>query len=274
MMRRVPENVARISVPFHCDHFFFCGGACFTLYRSSRASRCSRKMSKMKQKNVLRCGVMLSWMIMKWCFAKTRFVVPNKQLISQSSRIEPARPQTTSKIQQNIHMWQPCRHCCCLLSSETFPSAVTVCLRVCFVVFQFLSWVLSSALRRFVSDHINHTTLYRIIQHHITSHNTPSHPFVSHDIALHIPHHTTPHLATSPSLPPHVTSPPNAWHRTTLSHGASQHHRHHHQHTRETPANNITTRNRWTPVHTKISVWAAHWLVALVVGPAAVRTFH
>ena len=126
-----------------------------------------------------------------------------------------------------------------------------------------------------IRSHQSHNTLsHHTTAHHITSNNTPSHPFVSHDIALHIPHHTTPHLATSLSLPPHVTSPPNAWHRTTLSHGTSQHHRHHHQHTRETPANNITTRNRWTPVHTKISVWAAHWLVALVVGPAAVRTFH
>ena len=52
IMRRVPENVVRISVAFHCDQNldFFCGGACFTHYRSSRASQSIWKMSTKKEK--------------------------------------------------------------------------------------------------------------------------------------------------------------------------------------------------------------------------------
>lgn len=98
-------------------------------------------------------------------------------------------------------MWQPCQHCCCLLFSETFPSAVTVCLRVCFVVFQFLSWVLSSALRRFVSNQINHTTLYRIIQHHITSHHITQHSIPPLCITWHCITHPTSHNTTSRNQP-------------------------------------------------------------------------
>lgn len=236
-MRPVPENVARISVAFHCDqHFvFFCGNAYFTLYRSSRTSRWHRKMSKMKKyEKIILIMINHLWFVVRgYAFLNEMMFCKNtgslyrtNHLISQSSRVEPTGPKTAflrgrgekttatlttlaSKIQQK-NPYVAAIHLSALLLpsilpvSETFPSAVTVCLPI---------FVLRFVVRPrapYIRTHKSHNTLsHHATSHHITSHNTPSHPFVSHDIALHIPHQTTPHLATSLSLPPHVTSPPN-----------------------------------------------------------------
>ena len=98
------------------------------------------------------------------------------------------------------------------------------------------------------------------VVHSTSSTNSPRHTSTSHHITW--PHNQpTSHNHIEPQ-PHNIPSHPIASHHHSTAHHITSHH--HHRHTTTSNHQNTTTkRYGWRLVHTKNSVWPAHWLVAL-----------